>query len=1010
MSFGHNLDRDLVPEWRIKYVDYKEGKRHIKAISRAFHRVTSSSRNNGATSPITTRESSRIGPLYSSSQKKVHHSMIQPFEAYQGARRLSTRDDTSPKQKFFSPFSLNQSKISLTISQAAIDKNEKAPEASIDNKIASKLAKESIDETVNRDRQPNVPISRDFANLHRKPSIFSYSNVESTHITSPTGDPDDYFNPQYRMAESPKSFLSNVFSGGGRLSPAESHQTNLDIGATDILRQRQNKFFKWNNEELEKVETFYKSKEDEADKLLTLLREQLYEMRTRRIEELAEAEQINAFRRETEATVDFNARSEALKESHPSYSLNKLNVIFNPIQKSYLKLRHKLTGSHIGTNSKALQDMKPSVAARLQKKPTMVGEIKDGNDSFRKAQYDDNVPYRKAKKKLKLALLECYRVMEMLKSYAVINQMAFNKINRKYARVVGSSPHVRHLTERVNRSWFIRSNVLDAHIHEAIDLYARYFENGQHKIAFGKLRGSFARRPDVSGNAFRNGILIGVGTILAIQGIIRGVQLLNEHPDPVIRAQTSYLFQLYAGYFLALYLFAFFCLDCCIWTRYRINYQFVFEFDPRRTLDWREMANIPSFLLAFLGLCMWINFSRFGGLEMFIYYPMILIITTALLIVIPLPILFHRGRMWFLYSNWRLLLAGIYPVEFRDFFLGDIYCSLTYVMANIEVFFCLYIHQWIDPSQCGSTHSVLLGFFTALPAVWRALQCLRRYYDTRDMFPHLVNCGKYIATILFYTTLSRYRINRTDIYMIIFLVTAAITSVYVSLWDVLMDWSLLQPNAKVRFLRDVRGYRYTWWYYAVMILNPALRFDWILYLTNIHLLGHSTKVTFLVAIAEVTRRGLWAIFRVENEHCSNVAHFKASRAPQLPYTSVTETNETTTEKEDPISGPRNSIPTIHVLESQRSLGSNIIRRPFTRILADAHLADFEKRRVRTDVKDSNNTNNNNFQSDSSDDEEEIEPNNQVVFDVAALLKERRRIARETMHEEVISPRFIKPGL
>lgn len=31
--------------------------------------------------------------------------------------------------------------------------------------------------------------------------------------------------------------------------------------------------------------------------------------------------------------------------------------------------------------------------------------------------------------------------------------------------------------------------------------------------------------------------------------------------------------------------------------------------------------------------------------------------------------------------QFRLLLAGIYPVEFRDFFLGDMYCSLTYAMG-----------------------------------------------------------------------------------------------------------------------------------------------------------------------------------------------------------------------------------------------------------------------------------------------------------------------------------------
>jgi xenotropic and polytropic retrovirus receptor 1 len=30
--------------------------------------------------------------------------------------------------------------------------------------------------------------------------------------------------------------------------------------------------------------------------------------------------------------------------------------------------------------------------------------------------------------------------------------------------------------------------------------------------------------------------------------------------------------------------------------------------------------------------------------------------------------------------KWRLAFAGIYAVEFRDFFLGDMFCSLTYSM------------------------------------------------------------------------------------------------------------------------------------------------------------------------------------------------------------------------------------------------------------------------------------------------------------------------------------------
>jgi hypothetical protein len=48
------------------------------------------------------------------------------------------------------------------------------------------------------------------------------------------------------------------------------------------------------------------------------------------------------------------------------------------------------------------------------------------------------------------------------------------------------------------------------------------------------------------------------------------------------------------------------------------------------------------------------------------------------------------SRYFLLFINfiqWRLLLAGFYPVEFRDFFLGDMYCSQTYAMGVSQLRF-----------------------------------------------------------------------------------------------------------------------------------------------------------------------------------------------------------------------------------------------------------------------------------------------------------------------------------
>lgn len=68
-----------------------------------------------------------------------------------------------------------------------------------------------------------------------------------------------------------------------------------------------------------------------------------------------------------------------------------------------------------------------------------------------------------------------------------------------------------------------------------------------------------------------------------------------------------------------------------------------------------------------------------------------------------------------------------------------------------------------------------------------------------------------------------------------------------------------------------------------MILDPILRFNWIFYAIFSHEVQHSAILSFFVAISEIIRRGIWVLFRVENEHCTNVTRFRAQRDVPLPY-------------------------------------------------------------------------------------------------------------------------------
>ena len=154
-----------------------------------------------------------------------------------------------------------------------------------------------------------------------------------------------------------------------------------------------------------------------------------------------------------------------------------------------------------------------------------------------------------------------------------------------------------------------------------------------------------------------------------VQGLVYAIEITLNHPSVLIRAQAGSLLQLYAGYFLALYLFVLFNSCCFIWQARLVNYQFVFELNPADRLDWRALAEYPTFFYMCLGIALFLNFSNFASIELFLYWPIILVVFTGLVIFWPERRFHYNSRRWWAISHFRLLTAVIYQVEFRDVFL-----------------------------------------------------------------------------------------------------------------------------------------------------------------------------------------------------------------------------------------------------------------------------------------------------------------------------------------------------
>ncbi|CAI7666329.1 unnamed protein product [Penicillium bialowiezense] len=862
MKFAKELEQELVPEWRAKYLDYKTGKKKVKAITRALQKSHRSPRIPSYRPPTPQRGAAQFQLPPSNTDKQLDAADGDVPTTPQGGADTPVPRSTPAQKTERQPLRTPGSRFSENV--GSYGSILATPPQQHRRGGSDAASFELPDPALDPDEDYLPPEEHnDRPRTVRTPSPVMDRRVVGSMTPSPSQPAE--FSPSQRPElaqrpsyQSPMSGLTKVPSSHRgsqllrRVFTAEGDpgaKRTQDAGEVD---KRHDEFFEFLDSELQKIDSFYLAKEQEATEKLRVLRQQLHVMRDQRIQEVLASKRA--------------AKSDHDQGQHRPNGFAKLNS----------NLKDTLVGkTRFGKNSEALAQM-ATPGMHAQDREFIVNR----RDFSRQEPPTQEVSYRSAKRKLKHALQEFYRGVELLKGYAYLNRTAFRKINKKYDKAVNARPPLRYMSDKVNKASFVQSEVTESLMIAVEDLYSRYFERGNRKIAVSKLRHTINKSGDFSPNTFRSGLLLMGGVLFAIKALVDATHSLRSG-TAAEKVQTSYLLQIYGGYFLIVFHVLLFCLDCMIWTKSKINHAFVFEYDTRHTLEWRQLLEIPSFFLFLMGLFMWLNFSWYN--HMYIYWPVVLIGLTVLIIFLPARVLHHRSRKWFAFSNWRLLLAGIYPVEFRDFFLGDMYCSQTYAMGNIELFFCLYASHWGYPPKCNSSHSRLLGFFQCLPSVWRAFQCIRRYLDTRNAFPHLLNLGKYIFGVLYYATLSMYRIDLYTRFQAAFITFALLNAVYTSVWDLIMDWSLGNPYAKTPMLREVLAFRRVWVYYAAMVLDVVVRFNWIFYAIFITNIQQSALLSFMIALSEVCRRGVWSIFRVENEHCTNVLLFRASRDVPLPY-------------------------------------------------------------------------------------------------------------------------------
>ncbi|CAO3628232.1 unnamed protein product [Cunninghamella echinulata] len=720
--------------------------------------------------------------------------------------------------------------------------NDRAVHSQIENALNNHSTQRLDNNSNDNDNRNEQPVTSTVSGSTRRPHTNQH-NLNwrpKRNYTAPT-DLDDF--RLDRQGSFAKSILSRISSTFLREEteldhfPPNAKSYSLEQTALDEILSHSSEperyFFNMLDQELEKISRFYDQKEKEAKAKFEALKMQLGLVRQYR-------NQLNEMHNHEDDTLE--------------QRLNPMHW-FHHYQKP----------------------TKPNLESASSPNPKII------------PQGDPNMSYRVARGRLKAAIIEFYRSLELLRSFKILNETGFQKILKKFDKTAGWKASNIYITKLKTYHWFTSDSLGDM-IASTERVYIREFANGHRRKGMKKLR-----VPESDDNFNSNTWRIGFcfGACVAI--FSRVIQLAI---DPYVQQQLPNLFynlQIYSCILLPIVFALGFSVNMMVWHKCHINYKFIFELNPRTCLNYHQFAEIPSFMLLLSSIIMYIDVSQcFAPNIPSELCPLILIVILLAILLCPFQLFYLSARQWLGVTMGRIVLSGLVHVEFRDFFIADELNSLAFSMWMTVYFFCVYGWGWSDLDiHCNVPRMWVTPLIACLPPWWRFIQCIRRYYDSRERH-HLVNGLKYVTSILATILSGIRRISSSPGIEVMWILASIINSCYTSIWDIKMDWGLLDVSSYHYLLRDELVF-YKWTYYVAMPLDILLRFSWAV--NKAGLVYSSQIITFATALAECFRRIVWNFFRLENEHLNNCGNYRAIKEIPLPF-AMTEIYKSSEDEEE----------------------------------------------------------------------------------------------------------------
>lgn len=649
------------------------------------------------------------------------------------------------------------------------------------------------------------------------------------------------------------------------------YRTRLLLPSDEIGREEEVTFFKKLDEELNKVNAFYRDKVDEVVIEAAELNKQMDAYIALRIKvqnpSIKKSDSVIALEPLREPTTSGGSNQET-----PSNNSNGDSEITEP-KNDRSDLMKVLKQVKINTTLEG-----PISAIR--------GILKDSRDkelSFSKAELKD------VEERLKVVFTEFYQKLRFLKNYSFMNLSAFAKIMKKYEKITLRYA-ARSYMKIVDKSYLGSSDEATKLMEHVERVFVKHFYDANRREGMKPLKPR--PRREKHRVTFLSGFFTGcsVALVIAIILMVRARRIVEKGQGSFYMDNMFGLYSLFLYVVLHMFMYA---ADIYFWKRYRVNYPFIFNFKQGTELGFRQVF-LLSTGLAVLALASFLaNFNMIIGLKMgepttFAKLIPVLGISAFLVIVFcPFNIIYRSSRFFLVKCLFRCICAPFYEVTLAHFFLADQLTSQIQAIRSIEFYICYYSQRGFPQGQSKchdyGVYNVFYYIIAIIPYWIRCLQCVRRLVQERDLI-HLYNALKYLMAIVAVVIRTVYELRKGTAWLVMALVTSAMAVAYNTYWDIVVDWGLLRPNSKNFYLRDKILVAHKSVYYIAMVINVLLRAAWIQLVLEFNIIGlRKTAISTTMSCLEIIRRGIWNFFRLENEHLNNVGRFRAFRSVPLPF-------------------------------------------------------------------------------------------------------------------------------